>query len=136
MNARLLVWCLILGGCSRGVGGLQIAAVPNGGVLDATHRVTFTSLYSFQSSSDGNTPTADLIDVAGTLYGTTNYGGSQGDGTVFEITTSGNENVLHTFTGSDGAVPQAGLADVNGTFYGTTDGGGASGDGTVFSLSL
>lgn len=44
-------------------------------------------LYSFQGKPDGGAPTAGLIDVNGTLYGTTDYAGAYGDGAVFALTT-------------------------------------------------
>jgi uncharacterized repeat protein (TIGR03803 family) len=85
--------------------------------------------------------------VNGTLYGTTSGCGdftcnsAYGCGTVFSVTTSGQETVLHSFGGrrSDGADPEAELIDVNGLLYGTTSEGGlkASGSaGTVFSITL
>jgi uncharacterized repeat protein (TIGR03803 family) len=89
-----------------------------------------------RSAKDGKNPAADLIDVKGVLYGTTYQGGSHGDGTVFSITTGGDETVLHTFNGSDGYHPVGKLLDINGTLYGTTSGGGPHGGGTVFSLTL
>ena len=90
-----------------------------------------------RSAGDGVNSSADLIDVQGTLYGTTVGGGSYGGGTVFSITTSGEETVLHSFGGSgDGANPSARLLNVNGTLYGTTAQGGANYGGTVFSMSL
>jgi uncharacterized repeat protein (TIGR03803 family) len=78
--------------------------------------------------------------VKGRLYGTTAGGGASsgctGCGTVFRITLSGEEKVLHSFAGgSDGAVPKAGLIDVGGTLYGTTSDGGTSKTGTVFALT-
>lgn len=94
-------------------------------------------LYSFGGGSDGADPVAALIDVGGTLYGTTAAGGSDAChdyydsiysscGTVFSITPSGTENVLHIFGGypNDGANPYAPLIDVKGTLYGTTGYGG------------
>ena len=42
-------------------------------------------LHSFGYGSDGATPLAGLIDVNGTLYGTTSAGGTYGDGTVFAL---------------------------------------------------
>jgi uncharacterized repeat protein (TIGR03803 family) len=85
---------------------------------------------------------AGLIDVSGTLYGTTTGGGATGEGTVFAITPSGTETVLHSFgaTQDDGANPYAGLLNVNGTLYGTTAYGGVEGCGsnncgTVFSIT-
>jgi uncharacterized repeat protein (TIGR03803 family) len=43
-------------------------------------------LHSFGSSGDGARPYAGLINVNGTLYGTTLEGGANGDGTIFSIT--------------------------------------------------
>ncbi|HLY03539.1 MAG TPA: choice-of-anchor tandem repeat GloVer-containing protein [Candidatus Cybelea sp.] len=64
-------------------------------------------LYSFKGdgSGDGAYPHGDLLDVNGTLYGTTSNGGSSsrkrryaiGCGTVFAIASSGKETVLHSF---------------------------------------
>jgi uncharacterized repeat protein (TIGR03803 family) len=125
-----------------------------GTVFKITPSGTETVLHSFPTGSrDGDQPNAGLINVKGTLYGTTDYGGTNGRGTVFRITPSGTETVLHSFTGcdcearanfrerssrgriSDGAYPEAQLLDVNGTLYGTTGGGGSTGQGTVFSIT-
>ena len=63
--------------------------------------------------------------------------GSDDFGTAFQMTTGGNETVLHDFTfGADGGNPSASLIVVNGTLYGTTKTGGTSGFGTVFSIAL
>jgi uncharacterized repeat protein (TIGR03803 family) len=95
-----------------------------------------TVLYSFKGGKkDGQTPRASLINVNGTLYGTTYEGGPNDVGTVFSVTPSGKETVLYGFSGKSGKYPEAGLLNVNGTLYGTTESGGANGDGTVFSLS-
>jgi uncharacterized repeat protein (TIGR03803 family) len=109
-----------------------------------------TVVYSFCSQancSDGAAPYADLIDVDGTLYGTTEYGGAgtcntsyepPGCGTVFSLNLeTGAETVVYSFqnNGADGANPAAGLIEVNGTLYGTTENGGAYGYGTVFSIT-
>ena len=93
-------------------------------------------LYSFAGSPDGGGPEAGLIDVSGTLYGTTIGGGTSSDGTVFAVSKSGKERVLYSFGGDpDGAQPQANLLDVKGTLYGTTSSGGTNNAGTVFSIS-
>lgn len=86
---------------------------------------------------DGVSPSGALLAVNGILYGTTAQGGKSNRGTVFSITTSGQETILHDFAGQpgDGAGPEAGLIDVDGTLYGTTRGGGANGVGTVFSIT-
>ncbi|HEY2475407.1 MAG TPA: choice-of-anchor tandem repeat GloVer-containing protein [Candidatus Cybelea sp.] len=95
-------------------------------------------LYNFGAGSgDGQRPRAPLIAYKGKLYGTTFVGGAYGMGTVFEVTTSGTESVLHSFSGgTDGAYPLAGLVALHGLLYGTTVGGyTSSGDGTVFAIS-
>jgi uncharacterized repeat protein (TIGR03803 family) len=101
-------------------------------------------LYSFGNGTDGEVPESGLIDVKGTLYGTTYFGGPYDSGTVFSITPGGKEKVLHSFgprSGNDGSGP-SGLVDVSGTLYGTTYEGGSPcessaslGCGTVFSIT-
>lgn len=80
--------------------------------------------------------------MGGTLYGTTVFGGKYGWGTVFSITTSGEEKVLYSFgaRNGDGRELYAGLIAVKGRFYGTTGYGGAycvgsGGCGTAFSVT-
>jgi uncharacterized repeat protein (TIGR03803 family) len=118
---------------------LSPPAGPALGVTSAQPASTgaYSVLYSFAGSGegDGETPDATLVDVKGTLYGTTILGGTDDHGTVFSIASSGTETVLHSFSGlADGAYPEAGLLDVNGTFYGTTMEGGRWYHGTVFSI--
>lgn len=95
-------------------------------------------LYSFHALPDGDNPSASLLDVGGTLYGTTKDGGAYIGGTVFRVTLAGRENVLHSFgNGTDGVYPSANLIEVGGKLYGTTaEGGGGTGiRGTVFSIT-
>ncbi|MGA7356947.1 MAG: choice-of-anchor tandem repeat GloVer-containing protein, partial [Candidatus Cybelea sp.] len=111
-----------------------------GAVFKVTLSGAETVLHSFAGGPDGFGPDAGLLDVNGTLYGTTINGGTVNDGTVFAITTTGTETVLHSFAGNpDGAHPYAGLINVNGTLYGTTTSGGACGSrggcGTVFTIA-
>jgi uncharacterized repeat protein (TIGR03803 family) len=118
-------------GCSGGCGTVF--------ALDPTTGAE-TVLYSFcdqQNCVDGERPFGGLTAVGSTLYGTTNFGGAYGYGTVFALDpTSGAETVLHSFgSGADGATPFAALIDVNGTLYGTTQSGGADGSGTAFALN-
>jgi uncharacterized repeat protein (TIGR03803 family) len=99
---------------------------------------TFSVIHNFTGGSDGADPLAGFtIDVAGNLYGTASSGGASGAGVVFKLNTSGQETVLHTFTGgADGANPQASLVlDTAGDLYGTTYAGGVSNAGTVFEVT-
>jgi uncharacterized repeat protein (TIGR03803 family) len=99
---------------------------------------TLTTLYTFTGGADGSQPVGGLIlDTAGDLYGATTYGGFYDFGAIFEVSTSGSENVLYSFTGSeDGREPHGGLVfDKDGNLYGTTYEGGRYRRGTVFELS-
>ena len=98
------------------------------------------SFCSLMACADGALAIAGLIfDTAGSLYGTTAFGGSgsactgspSGCGVAFKLTphTDGNwtESVLHSFTDSvDGGGPEAGLTpDAAGSLYGTSVFGGS-----------
>jgi uncharacterized repeat protein (TIGR03803 family) len=80
-----------------------------------------------------------LLGSDGDFYGTTASGGTSGHGTVFTLTPSGTETVLHAFAGgsSDGANPSANLIQSgDGNLYGSTGAGGTSGHGTIFKVAL
>jgi uncharacterized repeat protein (TIGR03803 family) len=116
-------------------------------VTQAASAQTFHLLYQFKSGNDGSQPYASLIlDGQGNLYGTTTIDGAYSNGTVFKVTPSGKETVLHSFTGTggDGAFPLAPLVrDAAGNLYGTTEDGGiftgpcgpAYGCGIVFKIT-
>jgi uncharacterized repeat protein (TIGR03803 family) len=96
-----------------------------------------TPLYSFTGGTDGAYPLAGVItDLSGNIYGTTEGGGTYGDGVVFKLS-GGTEAPLHSFAGgSDGAEPIAGLImDASGNLYGTTSIGGTDDLGTVFEVT-
>jgi uncharacterized repeat protein (TIGR03803 family) len=100
-----------------------------------------TVLYSFNGLSDGSQPMAGLVrDSKGNLYGTTQLGGNEKQGIVFELSPSSGgkwrENVLHTFSGKDGGQPLVGLIqDGNGNLYGTASVGGQYHYGLVFKIT-
>jgi uncharacterized repeat protein (TIGR03803 family) len=129
-------------------GGNGCSAVGCGTVFSVTTSGVEKVVYSFKGGSDGQYPFSPLIFVKGKLYGTTFKGGNTacggeselGCGTVYSVSPSGTEKVLHKFTGGsdDGSYPWAGLTDESGTLYGTTEEGGGScpyGCGTVFSIT-
>ncbi len=108
-------------------------------------------MYSFGAQTDdGSFPLATITAGGdGNLYGTTSYGGANGGGTVFRLSTTGAESTLYSFhsvsgSGScpDGSVPSAALVKgPDGNFYGTTAAGGANCNrtstpaGTVFRIT-
>lgn len=96
-------------------------------------------LHAFAGGSgDGAYPYAGLIQASdGNLYGTTQQGGTSGNGTVFKINpTTGATSIVHSFAGgNDGASPYDELVQAkDGNLYGTTGAGGAAGAGTVFRI--
>jgi uncharacterized repeat protein (TIGR03803 family) len=111
---------------------------------------TEKTLHSFSANgTDGTSPSAGLIfDTVGNLYGTTQSGGANGGGTVFELSPSDHgswgEKILYNFiyNGTGAYEPVAGLIfDASGNLYGTTLQGGTYGagndhtGGTVFELT-
>jgi uncharacterized repeat protein (TIGR03803 family) len=100
-------------------------------------------LYSFGSVQDTNgfpldgaNPAAALVQGSdGYFYGTTYGGGTNGNGTVFQIGTNGTLITLCSFTVIDGAGPSGLVQGSDGNFYGTTVDAGPDGGGTVFKIS-
>ena len=113
---------------------------------------TFTILHNFSAldsatqttNIDGANPYAGLILSGNILYGTAQYGGTNGNGTVFRVNTDGTgftnlHNFMtldpNTFTNSDGANPVAALILSGDILYGTASAGGSSDNGTVFKVN-
>ena len=133
------------------VGGSGCSFNSCGTVFELATGGTESVLYAFKGGSDGDQPEAGLVmDGAGNLYGTTVFGGDancQGGGacgTVFKVTPSGGETILHAFSGvPDGKFPSSALTmDQSGNMYGATLYGGRncasfglSGCGTVYEIS-
>jgi len=139
----LLLATSLLAGCAQQAsstipaqGAYDAAPAPQAAAPALAPRKSTYGFYSFRGGSDGSGPRAGLVLVNGVLYGTTFYGGSSGQGTVYEIDSKG-EKVLHSFKGgSDGANPSGDLLYYNGSLYGTTPNGGSGGTGTVFAVNL
>jgi len=99
-------------------------------------------LHDFSGSpSDGADPAGVQVDASGNLYGATFGGGTDYNGTIYEITTTGVEKVLYSFGNPpDGAHPNGGLVGYSGKLYGVTNQGGANvcnngGCGAIFEIS-
>jgi uncharacterized delta-60 repeat protein len=111
-----------------------------GGIFDIQYLFfnTASTLYTF-SGTDGSSPTAALVQGSdGNFYGTTEYGGTGGCGTMFQITPAGAFTSLFSFGingTNNGASPDGELVQgANGNFYGTTSSGGSAGGGNIFLL--
>jgi uncharacterized repeat protein (TIGR03803 family) len=128
---------------------ITYAAGADGSVFQMTPAGIVTTLHTF-SGMDGSWPVASLVQGPnGNFYGTTAQGGPEssvcvetGCGTVFEITTTGQLNTLHFFSGPDGLSPNGALVlGTDGNFYGTTSQGGPDnpkcqfGCGTIFQIT-
>jgi len=126
----------LTGGNSKNI-YCDVQASGCGVVFEWTRSGGMAVLYTFTGYPvDGQNPRAGLVfDKPGNLFGTTSAGGPSNYGTVFELTPSGLETVLHSFRGNDGSSPRAPLLlDVHGNLYGTTLYGGAFGAGTLFKV--
>jgi len=130
----------------------------------STDGTTSLALYDFSATnvnsanSDGAAPQSALVLSGNTLYGTAEFGGTNGNGTVFAVNTDGTGfTTLYNFqplvssqsplgyTNYGGANPKTGLALSGNTLFGTAyggassafgNGGGAYGAGTVFALTI
>ena len=58
-------------------------------------------------STDGSWPGAFVVDRAGNIIGTAEYGGANGAGTIFKLSPDGTFSVLHAFGGDDGRRPES-----------------------------
>lgn len=126
---------------SRGLAILGVSLMLVAGAWAASSEKV---LFDFSLGGDGAYPTGELVfDAKGRLYGTTENGGANFYGTVFQLTHSGSgwtEKVLYSFSNtSDGAYPSGALVfDKAGNAFGTAVSGGSTscsnGCGTVFEL--
>ena len=109
----------------------------HGLVYKLTPTGTFSILHSFNGSDAyGYAPIGLVQGTDGNLYGTATSGGTNAQGSVFKLTTSGHLTTLHSFNGTDGNQPYASLVQgTNGSFYGTTNTGGTNNNGVVFEIT-
>lgn len=106
-------------------------------VCSAAQAATEAVLYAFKGGGDGIEPQGRIVDVNGTIYGITSFGGTNDAGTIFSLPISGGESIIYSFQGGqDGLNPIGGLLYVRGLLYGTTAAGGAHDYGTVFSTTI
>ena len=93
-------------------------------------------VFDFSASSGTPPRTGVTLDANGFLYGGTQTGGVDNDGTLFQFSPTSGYSTVFSFSGTNGSQPFGGLtADSAGNLYGTTSGGGADSSGVVFKLS-
>ena len=142
-------------------GGTNVAGSPNvgadgcGTIFRLTLSGALTTLVNFSGTNGaapGAGPTGGLVQGSdGDLYGTTRYGGTNDEGTIFKMTTNGALTSLFSFkpqftntnlfvgnfgTNDTGAQPMTSLIQTSdGIFYGTVPLGGFYAEGAVFKFT-
>ena len=113
----------------------------HGTIFKCTTTGSLTTLHQFGAvPNDGYSSTQPLAAInSTTFYGTTNLGGTGGDGTLYFVTSTGSYSIVHDFAGgtTDGASPDAGVVKASdGNLYGTTSSGGVYGLGVLYRYTL
>ncbi len=108
-----------------------------GTVFSLTLSGTLTTLHTFfRNGINGGSPSGLVLANNGIFYGTSYYGGANGFGTIFRISSAGQLGLLDTFDTTDGAYPSGPLIQAtDGNFYGTTVNGGINYAGNVFKMA-
>lgn len=96
-----------------------------------------TTLVSFTGAIGADPYGGLTFDGGGNLFGTTQAGGANGQGTVFEIAKgSSTVSVLASLSLAKGINPYGTVSfDSSGNLFGTASAGGAGSDGTVYELA-
>lgn len=128
-----------------GTDGNLYGTTPNGGtanqgtVFRLTTKGVLKIIHSFGTSgTEGKNPAGPVLQAAdGKLYGTTNWGGANGFGSVFVMSTSGGGyKALHGFQAIEGENPLAGMVQgSDGFLYSIATRGGANSQGTLFKIN-
>jgi uncharacterized protein (TIGR03437 family) len=114
---------------------LSANQVANFTAAAAAPSTAFFTLVNF-SGANGVAPSSGITLASdGNFYGTTQFGGANNVGTVFQLTPSGTLTTLHSFDETNGSSPFGGLVQAsNGNFYGNTLSGGG-GNGTLYRIT-
>jgi uncharacterized repeat protein (TIGR03803 family) len=107
-----------------------------GFVFRVTKEGDLTKVDSFSGTNGWSPQDAGLVRGAdGAFYGTTTYGGSDGYGAVYRVS-SNRISLLASFNNFNGARPRAPLVQgADGAFYGTTQEGGVLNGGNIFRVT-
>jgi uncharacterized repeat protein (TIGR03803 family) len=115
----LVFLAIVVAGCARQGSSITMPLDIDGAASrNQREATTFKTLYVFDGKH-GAESTAGLTAFNGVLYGTTSSGGKRNSGTVFSLTATGKERVLHNFS-RRGSLPDAPVLALGGVLYGTT----------------
>lgn len=119
-----------------------------GGVFRVTSRGSFKLVYGFEANGAvGTSPSIGItMGRNAKLYGTTNAGGTNSNGTIYSMTTAGKDvTALHNINNdTEGANGTGGggqdsenliLEGSDGNFYGANGGGGTGNEGGLYQLT-
>jgi uncharacterized repeat protein (TIGR03803 family) len=119
---------------------------PSAGQEADLHVFSAAETNASASNPDGMNPSGALVlGTNGSFYGTTQYGGANDNGTIFQFTPYGSAFAslyyfsafdANTSDNPDGAAPNGLTLGTDGNFYGTTQLGGANGAGEFFQYTI
>ena len=138
ITTLVVILCLAINGKAQNkLYGLTTSGGANGlGVIYSTD-VDGTNLQVLHNflTADGSEPFSSMVLATnGKLYGTTYYGGLNGDGVIFEFDPSDNTYTKKKDFNSavNGDSPIGKLVEVNNLLYGTASFGGTNNKGVIF----
>jgi hypothetical protein len=134
----------LFGEAQAGVSNPGVDAIFELVKLGGTYSATPTILTTFSSTFVGSSENGLVVDAVGNIFGTSENGGTAGDGSIFELVKSDGtcESTLTPvlrFNSMNGSSPEATLlSDGKGNLLGTTTEGGPTTPslGTVFELTV
>jgi uncharacterized repeat protein (TIGR03803 family) len=145
--------CFPYGGLALGPSGDLYGTTPGGGAANGSifqltpssgDHWAYSLLYTLTIKQGSSLVSSLTLDTSGSLYGTSNNGGTYDFGTVFELSpdpatgAAWTLTVVHSFDpfANDGSGPwDKIILDKAGNLYGTTRDMGANGGGIVFKLA-
>jgi uncharacterized repeat protein (TIGR03803 family) len=134
-----------VGGLAQGSDGNFYGTTTAGGTTNAgvLYRITPTGTYTDLINFDGVHPAAGYQSFAGlisgsdgNLYGVTIWGGQNGNGVVFSLTTGGGYTPIYSFDAPTGVgAYTTPIEHTSGEIFGMTKRGGAAGGGVIYGFS-